>query len=361
VSRSQQQLEQRRLRRLGLWLFVALALLAALRGAGELVASQRGTAQWIWGQEFSHSARPVAFWAVRDVEFEHQPRAAELRIVADEAYLLWVNGWWVGSGTYRQHAAPDVWRVGPLLQPGANRLRVELRSERGAGGLWVELEAEGQLAAVSDRDWRIFDHREVAVEGGWGDLTGGQPVVVWGAPPRGRWRFEAAGEGLPVPRWGSAHRAVRSRRSRAPYESSPWHQPPSPGRRLPKAGRILLYDFGAPVDGYAELRLPRAGGETALVYYGLDQPPDLERDRPQELVIPLAGARSWRSPTARRFRWLLVVGMELRQPAWVAPLDPLREGRLGTLQSLPEGVFGLAPTRHRSRLEEALWDRLTGS
>ncbi len=359
MPRSQQQHEKRRLRHLWLWAVAALALLAALRGAGELLDGERGAAQWIWGQEINDSAGPVAFWAVRDVDLEARPQNAEVRIVADEAYLLWVNGWWVGSGTYRQHAPPDVWQVGPLLEPGANRLRVELRSERGVGGLWVELEADGQRLAVSDREWRIFDHREVAVERGWGDLSGGHPTVVWGVPPRGRWRFEAAGEGLPVPRFGSEHRAVRSRRSRAPYESNPWHRPPSPGHRLPKAGRILLYDFGAPVHGHAELRLPRAGGETALLYYGLDQPPDLDRDRPQELVIPLAGARSWRSATARRFRWLLVVGMELRQPAWVEPLDPLRGGRPGIQQSMPEGVFGLAPTRRRSRLEDALWKRLT--
>ena len=124
------------------------ACLAFLQQAVVSFAADRAEpgrgACWIWAQDAANAAQPLAFWAVRDFQLMDPAdlESASVVIAADESYELWLNGQRVGAGEYVQGMAADQYSVSHLLQLGSNRLVVELRSSRGAGGL---------LASVSFR------------------------------------------------------------------------------------------------------------------------------------------------------------------------------------------------------------------
>ena len=93
-----------------------------------------------------------------------------------------------------------------------NRLLVELRSARGAGGLLASLadEATGRQLVGTDGHWRILPRHELGLVRGWSPIRGGARALCWGYPPIGRW-------GRP----GSARRGRSS-----PSSSDPRRPPP---------------------------------------------------------------------------------------------------------------------------------------
>ena len=97
----------------------------------------------------------MAFYAVRDFELDSPPARASVRILADEAYILYVNGRRVGSGAYFAGAPLDTYPLDLVLRPGWNRVAVELRSGRGAGGLLCALFAGGRSRAAADQRRRL--------------------------------------------------------------------------------------------------------------------------------------------------------------------------------------------------------------
>ena len=162
----------------------------AERGA-RLVVSRRlptGGAQWIWAQGALDRSEPVAFYAVRDFELDSPPARASARILADEAYILYVNGRRVGSSAYYAGAPLDTYPLDSLLRPGWNRVAVELRSGRGAGGLLCALFVEDDAKPLlgSDGDWRIF-HDTAGILDGMRPVADGRPALVWQSPPTGGW------------------------------------------------------------------------------------------------------------------------------------------------------------------------------
>lgn len=347
------------------WRFFAAAFVAVLAVAGaERFAAQRLApghgARWIWAPGDLREGLPIAFYAARDVELE-EPVSARLAIVADETYVLYVNGRRLGSGSYRTLAPVDEYEIGDFLEAGTNRIVIELRSCRGAGGLLAELEIDGDAArrrvVGTGADWRIFRRHDPALFGGWSRLDGGEPPQTWQRPPTGRWRLgetrarrpTAFRSALPPPR----RRPVRVRQQhRLTWHPLDWERP-----RVPALGPHQLYDWGEEVEGFLAFDLASDEGLPGLLYFG-SEPPDPQRRAPDEIVLPIPGRGHWEDAHARRFRYVLVVGAEPYSRMDVERAEPGAARDPEALAHQNGGVFGLEPTRSYSQTEEDVWKRL---
>jgi hypothetical protein len=341
---------------------LVLALAAQLRPVLRARALPTGTAQWIWQPFDARDHNPAAFYAARDFALGSPPSRARLLIAADEGYVVTLNGKRIGAGGFSpgaQGGAPlDVYEVGPLLLPGGNRLLVELRSARGAGGLLASLldEASGRQLVGTDRHWRILRRHELGLVRGWLPIRGGEPALCWGYPPIGRW-------GRPTM---SAPRPLLAEQLGSP-------QPALLMRPLPldaglAAGRLpgssLLYDWGRPVEGYLRLEVPPAKElGTALLFVGDggatgDRPPDPLAGHPAAVLI-LPGERDWMDSLPRRFRYALLVG--LAQPAVATALPvalPVPGGAVRSPRPSAGRVFGIAGPPLRTPVEDEVWGKL---
>ena len=342
---------------------VAVALLAVLehsvhglRAVGE---PARG-ACWIWAEVPLDAPRPVAFLAVREFELATVPRQASLSAVADESFVMFLNGAYVGSGTYVPGAPLKRYRVEELLERGTNRLVVELRSDRTAGGFLAHLFAEGEGATdqplvVTDAEWRIF-RRDARREWRAGDpLIGGEPARVWRLPPTGRWRVGEPALELPIPfrSEGRARRleAVRMR----PLRSDVWRDL-TRRRGDPQLGSKLVYDWGKVVEGFLFFQLPSTESPPALAWFG-EEVPDPSTHAADEVLLFVPGQKSWRTRHPRRFRFLVLVGLEPASRPQVRLLDADTVRQLAA-PSPPGGVFGVEPPVAWSATEMAVWQRL---
>ncbi len=95
------------------------------------------------------------------------PAAADLLISGDSRYKLWVNGRFVARGPERCYPfqqAIDRLDLLPFLQPGENRLAVQLYQpgyshfsylHRGAAGLIAAFVCDGETQLVTDTGWRV--------------------------------------------------------------------------------------------------------------------------------------------------------------------------------------------------------------
>ncbi len=325
-------------------LVVVLAAAAVERGAAALRArmTEPGLgACWIWAPGVDRSGEPIAFFAVRDFELdEDQP--GWISIVADESYVLFVNGLRVGSGSYRPNAPADLYEVSAYLDAGWNRIAVELRSRRGAGGLLASLRLgePGRAVLRSDRDWRIFRRYAPGILKGW-PLAGGERAQGWQRPPTGRWRLRRASAARPQPSVPWEFPPVRqlpAPRVRFPESDSRWIELGPPRRKFPNMGTRLVFDWGEEVTGFLSLDLKSSDGEVALVWFGSEPP---EEPRPADaLVIPVPGRSSWEDAHPRRFRYALIAGVELQNAPHVRPIDPALVDRLRAPERRWRGVFG---------------------
>lgn len=327
---------------------LALALLVALaeRGFGcwrsRTIEPGRG-ACWIWAPDFHRARQPVAFYAVRDFEREAAgPTAAALSISADEAYTLFLNGAIVGSNSHR--SAIDRYAVGHLLRLGLNRIVVELRSSRGAGGLLASLAdpaVEGEI--VTDGSWRIYrSHLPGLFENGPLAAAGESPRI-WQRSPTGRWRIAAAGGDRPIAagenepfhwRW-----PVKVRRAR---NGERWHELSWPRLSFPSLGSEILLDWGKEIEGYLHFDPASPEPTPALVWFGAE-PPDPESRPPDEVMTFVPGRDWWRSIHPRRFRYALLIGAEPRTVVRVFDLREDQEAALAPPSEAASGVFGLRP------------------
>lgn len=352
---------------MSLLLVLAMGLLAGVSRAVSAVMARltlpTGGAEWIWVERSRTDRTPSAFYAVRDFELDDPPARARLMILADPEYILTLNGKRVGAGRYptgAPEARLDVYEVGDLLLPGGNRLLVELRSDRGAGGLLAVIQdPEGKTLVRSDGEWRIVKRHHIGLIRGWlplgtaGGASGGletEPAFRWGPPPTGRWGEPTIGKVRP--RLLELIQDQPLAATRVPAPSIPL-LPPSSARHL------ALFDFGREVTGYLNLQMPAGDGlRKALLYTG-SEPPDPLRQRPAGAVLALTGRRSWMDTQPRRFRYALVVG-DRPAAARVLPVDPKAADGLfadGNERKV-EGVFGIDPPRLRTPVEDEVWREL---
>jgi hypothetical protein len=353
---------------MSLLLLAAVVLLALGTRAVSAVAGRltvpTGGAQWIWMKRDRTDASPAAFYAVRDFFLDQAPSRARLLVLADPEYVLTLNGKRIGAGQYRpggpRGARLDVYEAGDLLLAGGNRLLVELRSDRGAGGFLAALQDGGGDTLVrSDAEWRIFQRHDFGLVRGWLPLGPGgglasDAAFSWGMPPTGRWGRPEVGPVLP---------RLPDLIQGAPVPASRLPSTPIPGLPPASARHLVLFDWGREVTGYLTLQMPAGDGlRKALLFTG-DRPPDPLRERPAGAVLAMTGRRSWMDARPRRFRYALVIG-DRPVAARVLPVDPKRAA--GLLAALPadgggekmEGVFGLEPPPLRSPVQDEIGHEL---
>jgi hypothetical protein len=346
-----------------LLLTLGLGLLARIVPAlGARLASPTGAAQWIWEKRDRRDISPTAFYAVHDFDVETPPKQVRLLATADEEYVVYLNGRRVGAGSWEPGAPLDVYEVGPLLQPGPNRLLAELRSSRGAGGFLLSLEDDdGRQLAQSDATWRIFHEHHPGLVRGWLPLVGrpddppeipkSEPAFCWGLPPTGTWGRQVVGTPRPPLFEIAAPTALPAASATAPA-APPQEGPPE-----------TLFDWGRQVGGYLMFDVPPAPEfQVGLLYTG-DAPPDPLRDRPVASVLVMPRQRVWRAARPGQFRYALVVGIADPSGASVRPVDAALLPRLLPRAASPEGtkgVFGISPPPLRTPVEDKVWGKLKG-
>lgn len=336
------------------WLLIALLsvpLLAAVERTARVVRADSrlptGRAEWIWarGGWWRHAA-PATFWAARDLDLPTDPRAARLLVRADEEYVLFVNGNRVGSGRMADGEPADVYDVAAELRGGANRIVLELHSERGSGGVLLELEADGGPLLVSDESWRILRNLPSTVLAGLEPLPRGEPAVSWGVPPVGRWS---------IPRPGAARLAGWQLADGAWIDG----ERRALGGVAAKDGRpafATLFTWRAPVKGYLRLRFAQGTPGEALLFLG-DEPPIPGRRRAESVLMAPAGGAVWHGAVARPFRYALVVGAADVAAATVEPAVP---AAVEAPSAALRGVFGVAPPPLGAPMEDEIRRELEG-
>ncbi|MCP3960289.1 MAG: hypothetical protein GY719_20795 [bacterium] len=348
--------------------FIGVLLLALAAAATErLVAGLRtrfletgNGACWMWAAGDYGDGRPLAFYAARDLWLDLPDQPARIAIVADETYLLYVNGRRVGAGSYRPGAPVDEYDVSHLLQVGVNRLLVELRSSRGAGGLLAELaigSGNDPRLVVTDDEWRIFRRHDPGLLGGWSALEGGEAPQVWQRSPTGRWRLGETRRRRPIP---FEEASAPDRRAPLAFQllnSDSWQELDWSRRRIPAIGPQQIYDFGEEVEGILSFDLTAATGRPGLLYFDFE-PPDPRGRRPDEVILPVPGRRYWEDAFPRRFRYVLVVGVEPYSRMQVDLLPPDLARELALPEGNHDGVFGVEPPRSYSKTEEDVWNGL---
>ncbi|MFQ5526841.1 MAG: hypothetical protein ACE5GX_11345 [Thermoanaerobaculia bacterium] len=371
MDSSDQRPKQRRIR-----ILVAAAVLLALaayerwlRPAGLERRLPTGSAEWVWSTAAEPGGGWVNFFVYKDFELAGAvPDAAELMIQADEGYWLFLNGKALGSGSYRDDEPLDTYEVGRFLRGAANRIVVQLRSRRGAGGLLLSLDlgargARGARGAiVTDATWRSTSRYEAALLSAGFVAEDEAPVQVWGAPPVGDWGEPIAKTMRPVlDRHLIAGPARASARIRLLGRSDWERHFPEAERRIP-LGRWVVFDMGEVAEGYLNVVFSSRGGARGLVYTGIERIHGPDSAEPATWFLAPPGRGSWSDLEPRRFRFAAVLA-----DAEIAGLR-LFETSLEGVGSRSEAggrsvkAFGLEPPSGTT-VEDEFWrelERVTG-
>ena len=329
----------------------ALALAARARPVLRARSLPTGDAQWIWRQIDRMDHAPTVFYALRDFDLpDPPPERARLLIAADEEYVLTLNGRRIGAGAYQPGTPLDVYEMGPLLLPEGNRLMVELRSGKGAGGLLASLvdEKTGKAIVGTDERWRTFETHELGLVRGWLPADRGRPAQCWGVPPIGRWGRPRIGSPRPLLALDTAPRVPA-------VSMLPASLPPGLVEGRPP-GSPVLYDWGRPVEGFLTLGVQPADKLGSALLFAGEEPPDLLRSRPTAAVIVQAGRREWMDAVPRRFRYVLLVGLVRPAAAGVIPASAASAAPRARL--VEPKVFGVQGPPLRTPVEDEVWSKL---
>lgn len=356
----------------------AVALERSLRPWRAYYSEPGVGARWIWADDTADAGLPTTFWLTRDFPWPGgSSLMGKLAIAADEGYELWFNGRRVGA---RQTAAgrtqieSDLYDVTSFLETGVNRIVVEVRSTRGAGGLLASLrDADDRPVLVTDESWRVVRRFDRALLEGRPALateasSAAEAPVVWGHPPTGRWRVRAAQSPRKLPDLRpAATLPILPARHRYSAPGSPWTEVNPLAQRLPTVQGQSVVDFGRELTAFLAFDFTRTraedrNGDPILLFLSRDRlpRPGLENLRPDVVAVPLPGAPTWRDLHPRRARYVAVVGAprgttlhavaasNAEVAAWVPPkIDH-------------KGVFGLEPAQSYTPVEELVWNRLGG-
>lgn len=328
---------------------LAVASLAGVergaRYASAALTLPTGTARWIWAPgEWWDRAEPAAFDIACDFKLDAMPRHAVVAAQADEEYLLWLNGRPVGAGRFVELAPLDVFDVGPLLQPGGNRLVARVRSARGDGGFLASIEADGRQVLASGERCRVLWPARAGILEGWLPLPDDGEPMVWGLPPTGRWGSPVLGAMRPAgwtqPPAGEPIRAMTRRLLSLP-----------PGAEA--EGEITLFEWERPVTGLLRLRLSEQSASAALLFLD-EQLPAPRLHRSERVIVTADRDRDWTDVEPRSFRFALVAGLKGIRGAAVLPAPSAAE------PPVEPGVFGVHPPPLRLPVEDEIRRRFAG-
>jgi hypothetical protein len=294
----------------------------------------------------------VTVWAVRDFDVgATEPARVRLRITADEEYVAYLNGRLVGVGEYARGAPLDQLEVSAAVKPGWNRLVVELRSARGAGGLLASLYVDATLdrpatepTVRSDASWRIYRRHLDGLLEGWRTLDGGESAAEWQVPPTGRWRVAGGVEGVPplAERLDAVSDAVRIVPLHGHCEA-----PCAKGEGVTSAAepldRAFLVDFGESATGFLELEVAAAPRVAYELRLGDSLHALVDGEGAIQPLIVFPDAPHWLASRARRFRYAMVLGVE--SLATARRLEVKEEWCSFELArgADEEGLFGITP------------------
>ncbi len=338
--------------------FLAVTLGLILLAAGSCPLATRllqpsGGALWIWARGDYGGGEPIAFYAVREIELDAVSQA-RVTITADDTYLLYVNGQRVGTGCYRHEQPVDEYEVSDFLDVGLNRIVVEARSGRGAGGLLAELDLGAHGPVVTDGNWRVFRRYDPGLFTGWSMPKAGEAPKVWGRPPTGRWRLPSTRRRRTIPFQVFPPPTRRLPTRHRVHNSDSWLRLDWSRRRIPALGPQQIFDWGAEVMGFISFDLRSDEGKPGLLYVS-SKPPDPRTQVPDAVITPVPGRRYWEDAYPRRFRYVLIVGAE---PNSRIEVDLAASVPAAAPAANHDGVFGIEPPRSYSKAEENVWRRL---
>lgn len=318
---------------------------------------------WIWAADSPVEDGPDAFVAVRDFELEFAPESAELTLLADEEYWAILNGLSVGAGRYWMGRPPDRYDVLPMLARGPNRLFVELRSERGIGGLVGVLRIRGEGRALeipTDGRWRIARRHTPALMHAGEPLEESAPPRVWGRPPLGRWGRLKAARSVPVlEEVRSTAEPIDPQRYRVGPRARGWRRYRRQLHAPEPLGSWVTLDWGEEIYGYLSLGLTDGDGVEGLLWAGLDEA-DPRSEPWTTAVLGVPGRTWWTDVEPRRFRYVTVLGVDRLTLAEAYPVDPEAAAELQTGPVSAPGLWGLIPPRLVSPVEDEVRRDLEG-
>ncbi len=109
------------------------------------------------------------------------PRAAQLRLTADDYYKLWVNGHFVGQGPapgYPWHHYYDVWDIAPWLLAGGNVIAAHVYYQGLLTRVWVSLDQRMGLVAEADIELEDGRRMQITSDDSWRFRRLGKPTTV---------------------------------------------------------------------------------------------------------------------------------------------------------------------------------------
>lgn len=347
-------------RRLILLALAVLALAAVDRAVRTLWLEQALPSAdifWIWDDAVPREpASPHAFQAMREFDLADPPKKAMLLVQADEEYRIFLNGRWVGTGTYDEsewHAYP----VGRWLRRGKNLLVAELRSGRGVGGLLLCLAVgDDECAVTSDGGWLSFSEYQPRLARGEHEGDG-RPVRVWGRAGTGRWPLPSvrgvrplAASCIDTTRPIEAHRVLYLRDEVLPG--------PGPEISVPVwSARWRLF-----AKGVAVVRMADEEAEVGKVVFGRKrrQAPDPSS---RGVLVTQPGQPEWVMPEGQWFQYMEIQGPERLGEILYWPIADREECSIyfaPDRRSRPRGLLGVAPPRSRTPVDDELRRRNEG-
>ncbi len=342
-------------------MLAALGLVALFVLERGLSLWQRGSvpevvgAEWIWAEGAAETSVPVAFYAVRDFTLGPDQIApgARVAITAADEYQLFVNGRFLGGGSWMPGSPLDVYDVAGVLQPGGNRIVVELHGFRGAGGLLASLYSDAvPFRLGTDSRWRIVRHARPGLLTGVSPLEPSRPAVSWGAPPTGRWgRVRLASEVQEAPDrptdplaprdavvWALAKSDRLLCQSRSELlETGGVPDDLQPGKR--RCEPLWQIDFAVSSCGFLELEVEGRAQVPYRVWVG-EVGQEMPTRPPDEVALLVPGTSRWRSSHAHELSRLWIAGpsdvrgARLRMRTGASAVHPHPDS---------EGVWGLEP------------------
>ncbi len=325
--------------------------------AGALRAAGQPEHDWYWIAGDPRDARPVSFFAVRSFELPERPDRAWIETLGDEEYILTLNGHRIGSNRYRAGARLDRYEVARWLTHGANRVVLELRSATAAGGFTLRvIDGGGADLLVDAPPWGVHRRYFRALFAGRSAPPESAPVLL-GRSPVGRWGMPAPGPPRPLfEDLLAAPRVVPAVRFRRADEG--WHRLRTKGRRRESLGRMVEFDFGAPVTGYLQLEVRGRDAATGLLRFSLE-PQSAEPGPIQALATSIPVRGLWQDAVVRRFRYVDVLGLDGVTGVGVLPLVDEAIDLLGGPER-PAGLLGIPPPPLRAPVEDVVRRELEG-